>query len=232
MKLGVDAIFPMHAARNHDFRTGERLGKKDHIARWQKPVKPDWMTQDEYDEFPDEIRVREVEMEYTKPGFRTKKRILVATFLDPKEVSKEDLPEFYGCRWFVEIALKSIKETMHMDVLRGKTPDMVRKEVWAHYLAYNLVRKIMAQAAIIHGRSPKSLSFKLALQTIRSFRDTGIFSENNIDVYMQLLKAIVNKKVGNRPGRTEPRKIKRRPKSFPRLQKARSLYHIAVNANN
>ena len=230
MKLEVDAVFPMHAARKYDFRKGTRLGKKDHIVQWKKPSKPDWMSQDEYNEFPDEIRVREVEVENKKSGYRTQKRVLVTTLLDSKIVAKEDLSELYDCRWFVEIALKSIKETMHMDILRGKTPEMVRKEIWAHFLAYNLVRKIMAQSAMVHGRSPRCLSFKLALQTIISFRNAGILSENNIDIYAQLLKAITYKQVGNRPGRSEPRRIKRRPKSFPLLQRSRNLYYKTKTA--
>ena len=117
-----------------------------------------------------------------------------------------------------------------MDILRGKTPEMVRKEIWAHFLAYNLVRKIMAQSAMVHGRSPRCLSFKLALQTIKSFRNAGILSENNIDIYAQLLKAITYKQVGNRPGRSEPRRIKRRPKSFPLLQRSRNLYYKTKTA--
>lgn len=128
------------------------------------------------------------------------------------------------CRWFVEIALKSIKETMHMDILRGKTPEMVRKEIWAHLLAYNLIRKIMAQAAVVHNKKPVNLSFKLALQVIASFRQAGIFNEKNSTSYYHLLKAIAYKTVGNRPNRLEPRRVKRRPKPFPKLQKARQLY--------
>ena len=120
--------------------------------------------------------------------------------------------------------LCSIKETMHMGILRGKTPGMVHKEIWAHLLAYNLIRKIMAQAAVIHDKNPRQLSFKLALQVIESFRQAGILSEDH-DAYFELLRAIAHKQIGNRPGRQEPRKVKRRPKSFPRLQKPRSFYH-------
>ena len=224
IRLGVDAIFPIHHARHHDFRRGERLGKKEHIVQWKKPVKPEWMSQEDYDKFPGEINIREVEIENHRNGFRTKRRILVTTFLNSSEVSKLDLSIIYTCRWFVEIALKSIKETMHMDILRGKTPEMVRKEIWAHLLAYNLIRKIMAQAAVVHNKKPVNLSFKLALQVIESFRQAGIFNEKNSTSYYHLLKAIAYKTIGNRPDRLEPRRVKRRPKPFPRLQKARQLY--------
>ena len=130
--------------------------------------------------------------------------------------------------WDIEIALKSIKETMHMDILRGKTPEMVRKEIWAHLLAYNLIRKVMAQSAVVYNKKPRNLSFKLTLQVIESFRDAGIFNEKNIISYSYLLKAIAYKTIGNRPGRLEPRRVKRRPKPFQKLQKARQLYKRIV----
>jgi Transposase DDE domain len=152
---------------------------------------------------------------------------MVTTFVDEKEVSKTDLSTLYDCRWFVEIALKAIKETMGMDILRAKTPEMVRKEIWAHLLAYNLIRKIMAQAASRYDKNPRGLSFKCALQFIDAFRRSGNLSENS-PAYEYLLKAIAYKAVGNRPGRSEPRMVKRRPKAFPRLQNPRSSYHKKV----
>ena len=227
-QLGVDAVFPIHHARHYDFRRGKQLGKKDHIVRWRKPVKPDWMSQEDYDQFPGEIIIREIEIERHRKGFRIQKRILVTTFLESEKISKTDLSLLYDHRWFVEIALKSIKETMHMDILRGKTPEMVRKEIWAHLLAYNLIRKVMAQSAVVYNKKPRNLSFKLTLQVIESFREAGIFNEKNIISYSYLLKAIAYKTIGNRPGRLEPRRVKRRPKPFQKLQKARQLYKRIV----
>ena len=228
IQIGVDIVFPIHHARDSDFRRGKRLGKKDHLVQWKRPAKPEWMDEDTYKTFPEMITVREVSISNGRPGFRSKSRILVTTFLDPDEVSKTDLSKLYDCRWFIEINLLSIKQTMRMDILRCKTPEMVRKEIWAHLLAYNLVRKVMAQAAIKHDKIPRQLSFKLALQVIFSFRQAGIFCENDEGVYNKMLQAIVHKKVGNRPGRSEPRMVKRRPKSFPRLQKPRSFYYKEV----
>lgn len=230
MQMGVDVVFPMHSARNHDFRQGERLGKKDHLVQWKKPIKPEWMEEETYNSFSDDITVREVMVGGNRPGFRTKPRVMVTTFLDSVAVSKKDLGELYDHRWMVEINLRSIKATMRMDILRGKTPEIVRKEIWAHLLAYNLVRKIMAQSANQYNKKPRELSFKLALQIIYAFRQAGIFSGRNGVAYYQLLKAISYKTVGNRPGRIEPRMVKRRPKPFPRLRMARHLYKGVQNA--
>ena len=179
------------------------------------------MEQAEYDQFPAEISVREVAITTEAKGKRSKMRVLVTTLLDPSNVSKEELVALYKYRWFVELALRSIKETLHMDILRGKTPAMVRKEMWAHLLAYNLIRKVMAQAAFMHGSLVSTLSFKLALQMIKSFQAAGILNKDNPAAYAQLLKGIAYKKVGNRSGRHEPRCVKRRPKAFPRLQEPR-----------
>lgn len=228
IKLNIDFVFPMHSARNHDFRAGDKLGKRDHIASWKKPAKPEWMDQAYYDTVQNEIRVREVEIQKNQNGCRTKKRVLVTLFLDPTFVSKQDLANLYDYRWCVELDLRSLKETMHMDILRGKSPEIVRKEIWTHLLAYNLIRKVMMQAAIVHNKNPRNLSFKLALQMVEAFRDAGLFCEKNNDIYARLLKAISYKKVGNRPGRQEPRRVKRRPKAFPRLQKARKFYRKAA----
>lgn len=228
MQMGVDAVFPIHSARDCDFRLGKRLGKKDHLVTWQKPKKPKWMDEESYNHFPETITVREVSISNNHSGFRSNPRIIVTTFLDHKDVSKTDLGSLYDCRWFVEISFLAIKQTMRMDILRCKTPAMVRKEIWAHLLAYNLVRKIMAQAAMQHHKNPRQLSFKLALQTLFAFRQAGIFSEKNGSIYNKMLQAIAYKTVGNRPGRSEPRMVKRRPKSFPRLQKSRKLYQKAA----
>ena len=224
MQMGVDCVFPQHNARKTDFRKGDKLGKKDHIVTLNKPAKPEWMDDEIYASFADTIKIREVQTTYSQAGFRDKTKIMITTLLCNEDVSPEDLSVFYGDRWFVELDLRSIKEVMRMDILRGKTPDMVHKEIWTHILAYNLVRKIMAQSAMLHNNKPRKMSFKLALQMICSFRNAGILCEGS-ELYFQFLKSIAYKEVGNRPGRNEPRMIKRRPKPTPRMQKPRHLYH-------
>jgi len=228
MSLGVDCVFPMHAARTCNFRKGVRLGKKDHVATWKKPQRPAWMDKETYESFPAEIKVREVSVNLSKPGFRAESRVLVTTFLDPKQTNKKDLAELYDRRWFVELDLRAIKQTMKMDILRAKTPEMVRKEIWAHLLGYNLVRKVMAQAAHCYNKNPRQLSFKLAVQVIDTFRNIDLFDKKNEKVYKSILSLIAYKRVGDRGGRSEPRKVKRRRKPFPLLQKSRHHYHQEV----
>src|SRR3990167_6269544 len=165
-----------------------------------------------------------------KNGYRTEKMILVTSFLDNKQINKNTLALLYSCRWFVELDLRSIKQTMNMDILKGKTPAMVRKEIWCCILAYNLIRKTMAQTAIVYGKNPRELSFTHAMNLIHSFQNKMIFSEKNEFAYKILLQKIAQIKVGNRPDRREPRVIKRRPKAFPRMQKQRHQYKYKVAA--
>lgn len=223
MKAQVDFALPIHHARRYDFRKGLRLGKKDHVVIWNKPKKPDWMDIETYKMMPSNLQVREVAIENLKKGFRCHKKLLVTSFIDSTEVSQDDLCELYGYRWHVELDLRSIKNVMQMDILRGKTPQIVHKEVWAHVLAYNLIRKVMTNAALVHEKNPRQLSFKLTLQLILAFRDAGLLKAEHYD---SLLRAISTKTVGNRLGRYEPRRIKRRPKPWDLLLKPRQAYQM------
>ena len=130
----------------------------------------------------------------------------------------------YG--WQIELDLRSLKETMQMDILRCKTPELVRKEIWTHLLAYNLIRAIMAQAASKHKLDPRSISFKGAMQTLAAFQPTIALrgqrdSAFRRSLYQQLLDAVARHRVADRPDRFEPRRRKRRPKPYDRLMKPR-----------
>ena len=159
-------------------------------------------------------------------GFRTREIIVVTNLLDPMEYSKQDLAELYQARWNQELDLRSIKTTMQMDVLRCKTPELARKEVWTHLLAYNLIRTVMAQAAAKHDVLPRTISFKGALQTLEAFQPLiahvgGRSQQHREHLFHELLNAISAHRVANRPGRFEPRKKKRRRMPYDLLMKPR-----------
>ncbi len=213
--MGVDVVMQAHANRKVDFRKGQRLGKRDHVVEWCKPARPDWMDKDVYKAMPAKLPIRET---------RVNGKVLVSTFLDPKETPRKELGDLYKLRWTVEINLKFIKEITGMDVLRCCSPEMVRKEIGVHLLAYNLIRTVMAQAADRQEIIPNAISFKGTLQQLDSFADkiahaTGTIQTRLLD---ELLWAIAYHRIGNRPGRVEPRAVKRRPKPYPRLSKPRS----------
>ena len=225
---GVESVTRLNkATRKADFRRGKRLGKDDHIVRWFKPTSirsVDWKT---YKSLPDSLTIREARFRVEQSGFRTKAVVVVTTLLDPEETTKEDLALLYRARWNNELDLRSIKSTMQMEVLRCKTPELVRKEVWTHVLAYNLIRTIIAQAASKHRLDPRSISFKGTIQTLEAFQPViAIQGQRNsvtrMSLYQQLLDAIAVHQVADRPDRFEPRLRKRRPKHYAFLRKPRA----------
>src|SRR6478609_11191894 len=138
---GVDTVSRLSAHRRADFRKGARLGKDDHVVVWQKPSSIRSVDRKTYNELPGSITVREVRVRVEQPGFRTRSVVVVTTLLDPEQASKEDLASLYRARWNNELDLRSIKVTLRMDMLRCKTPELVRKEIWTHVLAYQPVEK-------------------------------------------------------------------------------------------
>ena len=221
---GVDSVTRL-CRRKVDFRRGKRLGKGDHIVHWPKPSHRTG-NKEEYKALPEYLAVRETRVRVEQKGFRTKTIIVVTTLLDAEETTKEELASLYLSRWNNELDLRCIKSTMQMYDLRCKTPELVRKEIWTHVLAYNLIRTIMAQAATKHEREPRSISFKGAIQTLEAFQPVlDMRAHRNSmmrqELYQQLLNCIVAHRVADRPGRFEPRKRKRRFKLYNFLRKSR-----------
>ena len=217
--MGVDCLCEQMGsrARGTDFRKGKSLGPRDHMITYSKPaVKPDWLSQSDYDEAPDTVCVRELRVSERKgvPG-----KTLVTTMCCPKSYKRVQLKALYRERWHVELNFRHIKTTLGMDVLSCRTPEMIGKEIWVYLLAYNLIRILMAQAAIQADRLPNTLSFKHCAQLWLAWGRHG--SLNDYDHWKTLLLAMAQKRVGNRPGRIEPRQRKRRPKPFPLLQTSR-----------
>jgi hypothetical protein len=220
---GVDVVVRLHQRRRCDMRRGRRLGRDDHLIVWAKPARPAWMDEETYRSMPDELELREVRVRVQQRGFRTKVLVVVTTLLDAQVYPAKDLAVLYRLRWQAELDLRSLKGTLEMDVLRCKSPEMVRKEVWAHLLAYNLIRGVMAQAAEEHGCDPRELSFKGALQAVTTFAERLLEAEQERfeELYDWLLLTIGANQVGDRPDRVEPRARKRRPKEYPLLTKPR-----------
>jgi Transposase DDE domain len=224
---GVDTVSRLSAHRRADFRKGVRLGQDDHLVVWKKPTSIRSVDRPTYNTLPDAITVREARFRVTQPGFRTRSVVVVTTLLDPKQATREELAELYRARWHNELDLRSLKSTMQMGELRCKTPEAVRKEVWAHVLAYNLIRTVMAQAAARHEIRPRSISFKGAMQTLEAFRpllELGPARDaaGRRGLYDELLGAIATHRVADRPDRFEPRLKKRRKDYCGWLNKPRA----------
>ena len=208
-RRGIDILMEQNGMRKRstDFRRGRRLGQRDHLIDLAKPkLKPQWMSTEQYQAAPESITVRE---------FKASGKIMVTTMTHPKTESKIALKQLYKKRWSVELDIRDIKHTMGMGTLSCKTPDMAIKEIWVYLLAYNLIRLIMLQSALLVGIMPRSISFKHCLQL-------WLLVAHQIDLLDQaqqetLLLMISQKRVDNRPGRIEPRAVKRRPKQHALL---------------
>ncbi len=223
-KRGIDGVFEQQGARRRstDFRRGQRLGQRDHVIELCKPkLKPGWMSQTDYDQAPNSLKAREL---------HTGGKILMTTLLCSKRTSKAALKKLYQDRWHVELDLRNIKTTLGMEMLSCRTPAMAEKEIWVYLLAYNLIRLLMAQAAFLADVLPRQLSFKHTLQMWIAWRQSGSGGYDD-DKLVGLFILIAQQKVGNRPGRIEPRAVKRRPKPFPLLTKQRSIAQENVRKN-
>jgi len=222
---GVESVFRLHQSRKADFRKGMRLGRKDRLVQWEKGPRPRWMARQRFAAVPDTMALRLVRFACDVPGWRTEAITVVTTLLDPQAYPARDLAALFRRRWEIETDLGHVKTTMKMDFLRTKSPAMVRKELWAHLLAYNLIRTLMWDAAQHRrGLSPLRLSFKGAMQEMMALWPFSASAARQRDLtayYDALLRAIATHKVPHRPDRSEPRVRKRRPKSYPFMTRPR-----------
>lgn len=224
---GIELVARLNKAnRKADFRRGKRLGDHDHIVQWNKPSSIRSLDRSTYKSLPDSITIRETLIHVAQPGFRTKQIIVVTTLLDPAQTTREDLAALYRERWNNELDLRSLKSTLQMHHLRCKSPELVRKEIWTHALAYNLIRIAIAQAAATHKLVPRSISFKGAVQTLEAFQPilerAAHHSPQSASLYQNLLEAIATHRVGDRPNRFEPRVKKRRLNHYGWLMQPRA----------
>jgi hypothetical protein len=222
---GVDVVFRMHHRRDYDFRRGERLGSEDHVVVWQRPACPEWLDAPTYATIPATLTVRELRVRIATPGCRTQVLVVVTTLTDAVAYPKEDIADLYHKRWHAELDIRAIKQSLKMEHLRCRTPFMVEQEIWMYFLAYNLVRKVSAQAALTQGRHPRDVSFTATKQAVAAFWSQATLTTSAAERLRQgqaLLPTLGTKPVGNRPDRCEPRAVKRRPKEYDRLMKPRA----------
>lgn len=227
----VDTVVRMHQKRITDFRRGRILGIKDHVVTWAKPAQsPKRIGKRDFHTLPETLVVREIKYRVDVKGFRTQTITLATTLLDAEAYPAEDLADLYFQRWDVELDFRHIKISMQMDVLRCKSPEMVRKELWCHLLAYNLIRHVMWEAGQRYQVSSRRISFKGAIQYIISFRAifSGCSTQYRKELTMQFLNLIAFQEVPNRPGRIEPRVKKRRPKTYALMNKPRAELKAAL----
>jgi len=235
LQQNVQVCARMHHKRHVDFRRGRRLGKSDHTILWNKPARPQWMDRATYSAIPETLELREIRYHVVEPGLRTKLITIATTLTDVERYSKADIATLYGFRWNSELDIRSIKQSMNLAHVRCKSPEMVRKELWTTVLGYNLIRTTAAAAALIHDQQPRQISFTATCQYVLSSWmlrscDFGWRNPAEFDC-LQMLKQISECQVANRPGRIEPRVIKRRRHAYKLMQEPRAVLKAKLLRN-
>jgi hypothetical protein len=226
---GVFCVYRLHHRRSSDFRQGRRLSKNDRLVQWKRPRQ--WLTsfgisKEELERLPETLAVRMIRVTNIPKGFRSRTVFVVTTLRDPVAYPAKDIAALYGDRWSVELNIRSLKTHLGMELLRGKSVDVVRKEISGHLLIYNLIRLLMWRAARQHGRSLHRLSFTGTMHRLRQVAAPMILAPGRDDAIQtaRLLEWIADDLVPDRPNRFEPRRRKRRPKEYSLLTKPRSWY--------
>jgi hypothetical protein len=233
---GVDLVARLHQGRKLDFRKcRRRLGPHDAVFLWTKPwARPHYLSKKEFKRLPASIEVRILRSRIQRAGFRTKTVYLVTTLLDAKTYSAAELSGLYLRRWRLELCFRDLKTTMGMEELRCLTPAMVHKESLAFLIAHNLLRTIMAEAASVHGVRLERISFKGTVDSVRQFGIARAQARNHqqrLRLDEDLLRVLADNLVPERPGRREPRAVKRRPKPYPLLTSPRHEYKELKHRN-
>lgn len=224
----AQAVLRLHSSRKVDFRRSKKLGPSDGLFTWNKPTnKPRWLPKFLWRKVPDHLTVRVLKVRVHSPGYRTHSVTLVTTLLDVQKYPALELARLYLRRWRIELWFRHIKTTMKMEHLRCLTPQMIDKELEMYFIAYNLIRCIMAEAAAIHYAQVERISFKGAVDTIRQYNIVLAQAPTNKkrrQLVALMLSDLARDLVPERPDRREPRAVKRRPKPFALLNKPRHRF--------
>ena len=224
-RKGVDVVMRLHQAR------AEGLGKTE----WRRPQKPETWDRALWHELPRQLAVRIVRFQVVTAGFRTKTVTLVTTLLDEVAYPDSALAELYGKRWQIEGNFRDLKTTLGLDVLRTHSPALIEREVLVQGIAYNLVRALMLEASRIHSVPLARLSFKGAQTTLRQWSGLLTASQRSPSrlsrCYGDLLLALAADLLPIRPNRSEPRCVKRRPKTYQLMTKPRRFMRVSPSRN-
>ena len=221
--LGIDVCMRLHQLRRIDHSKVKWLGKNDFIDTWHRPQKAKWMSQELYDTIPEQMDIRIVTFN-AKTEDQTDPLNVATTLLDHEKYPANEIGKLYDYRWYAELDILSFKQPLNLDHLRCKTPDMIRRELWTTMLAYNMVRVVCAQAAAVHDKLPRQMRFTISCNTLLSQWMMPPKESIRQELGEHNLFQIACNEVGNRPGRIEPRVVKRRPKPHPLMTKPRNQY--------
>lgn len=225
LERGIHAVFRVKGVRRRDFRQGKRISPDERLVQWRKPAQPArTIDAKAWDRLPEVLRLRLVRCRLAFPGFRTRQVLLVTTLLDSAQYPPEALSQLYFRRWAMELTLRNIKITLQMDQLSCKNPQNLEREIRMHFFVHNLVRRLMLESARRHRVSLERVSFAGSLAAARRYGEALLQARSQRQrqrLMQELFAALAADLVPDRPGRREPRAVKRRPKPYPRLMNHR-----------
>jgi len=231
----LDGVFRVKGVRRRDFRQGQRLSRDERLVQWAKPPCPARTVSSElWARLPDVLTLRLVRCQLHIPGFRTRQVILVTTLLDSTLYPPAALGQLYYRRWAMELTLRNLKVTLQMDQLNCKTPENLEREIRMHLLLHNLVRRVMLEAARRHRVPLERISFAGSLAAARRYAEALLQARSQNArqrLLEELFRVIAADLVPERPGRREPRAVKRRPKPYPRLMCHRHRFREIPHQN-
>jgi hypothetical protein len=233
LRRGADVVLRLNSHWQKTVPCCKRLVNGNRLMRRTKPPKPWWLSAGDYASLPDELWVRVVRVAVRQRGFRTRSLWVATTLLEVPQASSPELAALYRARWQAELDLRSLKQTLQLAILRCHDPEMVRKEIWAHLLAYNVIRGVLAQAAQVTNCPPREISLAGAVQEFNAFLPYLRAARTTVErarLWAALLQAIGRHRVGQRPDRVEPRVVKRRPNNFPWLMEPRAQARARLEA--
>ncbi|MFM8764081.1 MAG: IS4 family transposase [Spartobacteria bacterium] len=229
---GVDSVIRLHQSRKSDMKRGKKLGPNDRLQTWAKPLKPPTgVSEEEFENVPEKLQVRVVKIQFDAKGFRSQSCLIVTTLLDTETYPVEALGELYYQRWTIELHFRELKTFLGMEILRCRSPHMIKRELQMHFIAYNVIRHVMQSAAIRNHKPLARISFKGSLDTLRHWAPVLDAARNTPRkqrrLLLDMLRLIAADIVPERPNRSEPRAKKRRAKNYHLLTKPRkSMGHV------
>lgn len=231
----VHVVFRVKGARRRDFRRGKRLSRHERLVQWEKPrQRAATISASQWAALPDVLTLRVVRCRLDIPGFRTRQIILVTTLLDSAKYPPAALGQLYYRRWAMELTLRNLKTTLQMEHLSCKNPENLEREIRMHFLIHNLVRRLMLEASRRAGVALERVSFAGSLAATRRYAEALLQARSKhrrLELYEELLRVLADDLLPLRPGRREPRAVKRRRKPYPPLTCHRSRFREIAHKN-
>ena len=232
LEQGVDSIVALARRKPVSAQNADRIIAADDLLitlpKFTSSAARSRYPKDRWEALPDTLQMRQIKVNITVPGYRSKSVYLLTTLLDDTRYPASMIAELYRQRWRVELFFRDLKTTLGMDFLQGKSPDMVIKETQMFFIVYNIIRLLIKDS---RGKeSPTSYSFQSYIQTLLAHSYN--YSSKAKSVWDDLRNHLKKCTLQHRPDRVDPRVVKRRPKPLKLMVKPRATLKAEMLAKH